>query len=1134
MKRVLPITRESGPPQHWRGPEHLAQTPAAREAAGREFPPGASVLEGADRRTFLGLLAASAAAASVSGCIRRPEEKIVPYTRSPEGIIPGVPQFYATTYAVQGEGHPLVVECHEGRPTKVEGNPEHPAARGGTLPWTQAAVLDLYDPDRATGATKGGAAAPQAAVLAELEARLKGAEAGGGDKLRLLSPRSSSPSFVRLKAAVLKRFPRAKFYEYEPAGDAEAVAGAELAFGRPLRPLVAYDRARVIVAADSDFLHTERGAVRANKLFSAGRRVRAPNDPMNRLYVAEPGFTVTGMGADHRLRLPAAAVEDFLLALAAELGRAGVALGPLAGKAKPSADLDGRWVAAAAKDLARQRNASIVLVGERQPAAVHALGYALNHALGNVGRTLQFLPAQPASPLADVKALAGEMAAGAVETLLVLGGNPVYDAPADLDFARALAKVPFRLHLASHVDETGAACTHTLPLAHDFEAWGDHLAADGTLAVQQPLIAPLFEGKTDVELLALVANARERRGYDVVRATFKDALGSVADDHGAPDAHADTHGARGAAPAGSADARVTPAGSAAPGASIAPSGSSAPAASASGPRPLPGSPPPFFAAASGSSPGRLVAPPASASGANSAMGAAVMAAGSASPAAATAGVGSAVAAQAPGAAPVAAASPTQVPGAPYGSITTALTGFERAWRRVLHDGFLPRSAAAPVEAALNADAVAGAVGRRAGQRPSAQALELAFAPDAALYDGRFANNSWLQELPHPVTKICWDNAAWLSLKTAQELGVASGEVVKLTVEGRSVEVPAWVVPGTADHTVQLQLGRGRTKAGRVGNGQGFDVGPLRTTKGFGFAAGAKLEKTGNTYGIAVTQEHNVLEGRPIVREATLEAYRKEPEFAQKAVEHKPLVALWQEREYDGHKWGMVVDMTACTGCSACVIACQAENNIPTVGKEQVTRQREMHWLRIDRYFSGTVEDPTVSSQPMMCVHCENAPCENVCPVNATSHSPEGLNEMTYNRCIGTRYCANNCPYKVRRFNFLDFHGEVPETVKMVANPNVSVRVRGVMEKCTYCVQRINQAKISAKRERRPLRDGDVNSACAQACPSDAITFGDLNDPQSRVARANAARHGYRVLDELNTKPRTTFLALIRNPNPELA
>ncbi len=1119
MKRVLPITRDGGPPTHWRSPEHLAQAPAVREAAAREFPPGASVLEPGDRRGFLGLIGASIALAGLSGCIRRPEEKIVPYTKSPEGLIPGVPQFYATAYALQGEGHPLVVECHEGRPTKVEGNPEHPAARGGTLPWLQGAVLDLYDPDRAREGTKGGAAVPVGAVLGELEARLKASEAQGGARLRVLSPRSGSPSFARLKAAAQKRFPQAKFYEYEPAGDAEAVAGAELAFGRPLRPLVAFDRARVVVAADSDFLLTERGAVRANKLFAAGRRVRAPNDAMSRLYVAEPALSVTGMTADHRLRLPAAAVEDFLLALAAELAAAGVALGPLAAKARPSADLDRKWVAGAAKDLARQRGTSVVLVGQRQPAHVHALGYAINQAIGAFGRTLQFLPAAPARPLEDVKALAGEMAAGAVETLLVLGGNPVYDAPADVDFGRALARVPFRLHLSSHVDETGAACSHTLPRAHDFEAWGDQLAADGTLAVQQPLVAPLFDGKSDLELLALVAGAPERRGYDLVRATFKEALGAqpeggepvaAAGDH----ANAD-HGAHAAAP---------PAGSAAAPAGSARAAAPAPSASASIGRPKAGAPPPFFDA-----PGSMSARPLSPGTAP--------AAGATASAVASAGRNNAapqVPASAAPAAPAVAGPPPPTPGPAYGTLTTALTGFERAWRRVLHDGFVARSAPAPVEAPLNAEAVAAAAGRRGGQRPSAQALEVTFAPDATVFDGRYANNAWLQELPHPVTKITWDNAAWLSFKTAQELGVGSGDVVRLTVEGRSIELPAWVVPGTADYSVQLQLGRGRTRAGRAGDGHGFDVTPLRTTKGFGFAAGARLEKTANTYGIAVTQEHNVLEGRPIVREATLEGYRKEPEFAQKAVEHKPLVALWQEREYDGHKWGMVVDLTACTGCSACVVACQAENNTPSVGKEQVTRQREMHWLRIDRYFSGTVEDPLVSRQPMMCVHCENAPCENVCPVNATSHSPEGLNEMTYNRCIGTRYCANNCPYKVRRFNFLDFHDEVPETVKMVANPNVSVRVRGVMEKCTYCVQRINQAKIAAKRERRPLRDGDVVSACAQACPADAIAFGDLNDPQSRVARAASARHGYRVLDELNTKPRTTYLAQIRNPNPELA
>ncbi|RYE81447.1 MAG: 4Fe-4S dicluster domain-containing protein, partial [Myxococcales bacterium] len=475
---------------------------------------------------------------------------------------------------------------------------------------------------------------------------------------------------------------------------------------------------------------------------------------------------------------------------------------------------------------------------------------------------------------------------------------------------------------------------------------------------------------------------------------------------------------------------------------------------------------------------------------------------------------------------------------------------DRAWKRALHDGLVRGTAVAAADVRVNLDAVGAALGKAPAAALSAQSLEVTFAPDNALQDGRYSNNSWLQELPNPVTKTVWDNAAWIAPKLAEELGVKSGDVVKMVVDGRTVEIPLWIVPGTHPYSVQLHLGWGRKMLGRVASPEvgpsrqrGFHVGALRASTSPGFAVAAKIDKGSsslNEYAIVVTQEHNMVDDglskRPIVHETTLEEYRKDPKFIEaRSIHHPPLIPLWPERKYEGYKWGMAIDLTACTGCSTCMVACQAENNVPSVGKEQVARQREMHWLRIDRYFSGTPENPAVIHQPMACVHCENAPCENVCPVNATSHSPEGLNEMTYNRCIGTRYCSNNCPYKARRFNFLDFHETVPETIKMSANPNVSVRMRGVMEKCTYCVQRIQSAKIATKREGyRRLRDGEIRTACQQACPSDAIVFGDLNDPNSQVARLSPLDHGFRVLEELNTKPRTTYLAKIRNPNPELA
>ena len=992
-KRVPTHTPETGTPEYWVSLDHLAEKPEVRAMIEREFPEGASTIDAPTRRTFLTLMSASFAMMGLTGCIRRPEEHIIPYQKMPEGVIPGIPQFYATNLAQHGEAIGVLIESHEGRPTKLEGNPDHPASLGGASPWMQAAVLDLYDPDRVQAFFRDGKPVSGEDAMKALADNAAGHEKDGGARLRVLRESTSSPTTARLEAAFAKRFPKAKIHAYDAVSQHETRAGSKLAFGDVLRGSIAYDRARAILAVDADFLGTEPGAVLATKLFSRNRKVIRPTDRMSRLWVAEPGYTVTGMNADHRARIPASAAEDVLLALAAELGKKGVDLKGI--KGRPSAVVDAKWLATAAKDLIENRGASVVVVGSRQPASTQALAHAINDGIGALGRIVRFVKAPVTSgDPADLKALVDDMGKGAVDTLVVLGGNPAYSAPGDVDFAGAFAKVPNRFVLASHHDETSTKAGWVLPRAHDLETWNDLRALDGSLCLQQPMIAPIFDGRTDAEVMAALVKSPETRAHDLVRATFRELT------PGAPANWNELH--------------------------------------------------------------------------------------------------------------------------------------DKPWRRALHDGVLRTMAAGPVEAKVDYDAVAKAVGKAAPSL-SPQALEVTFAPDDAIVDGRFANVAWLMELPHAITKTVWDNVAWISPKTATDLNLESGEVVRLSVAGRTVDIPVWIVPGTADNSVQLHLGWGRKMIGRVGDGKGFNVGPLRSAAALGFATGAKLDKTGNSYVVVVTQEHNMLEGRPIIQENTLDGFRADPKFTDKAVVHPPLLPLWEERKYEGYKWGMVIDLNACTGCNACVVACQAENNVPTVGKEQVSRQREMHWLRIDRYFTGSVEEPKVLNQPMMCVHCENAPCENVCPVNATSHSPEGLNEMTYNRCIGTRYCSNNCPYKVRRFNFLDYHDDVPETIKMVANPNVTVRMRGVMEKCSYCSQRIQAAKINTKREgHRKLRDGEVVTACQQSCPADAITFGDLNDKNSRVARLSEAPHGFRVLEEINTKPRTTYIAKIRNPHPELA
>jgi MoCo/4Fe-4S cofactor protein with predicted Tat translocation signal len=966
MKRVPLFKPEAGPPTYWRSLEHLAEQPEVKTMIEREFADGASSLDPTSRRSFLTLMSASFAAMGLAGCVRRPEEKIIPYQKMPENMIPGIPQFYATAVAYHGEALGLLVECHEGRPTKIEGNPEHPASLGGTLPWTQALPLDLYDPDRLPSPVRveaGGEAEASPLgtkvdprkpgkelllpehikgvkatrgswedALKDLSTRLDALEKRGGAGLRVLAEPTASPSMTRMVQALLKRFPQAKVARYTSLSAANAAAGAKIALGEPLNAQISYEKASVVLAVDGDFLFSEPGAINAAKHFARIRKMRSEKERSNRLYVAEPAFSVTGMNADHRLQVPASQAEDFLAAVAVELGKKGVALGALAGKLKPSGSLDPKFVAGVASDLAKNRGSSVIVVGSRQPAAVHALALALNGALGNLGKTIQFFPKPEAQldPGAELKALVDEMNKGQVDTLLILGGNPAYAAPGDLKFDEACGKVANRFYLTSHLDETalikGGWC---LPLAHELETWGDLRAFDGSLTVQQPLIAPIFEGRSAIELLAVASRSKELKGHDIVRTTFSE-LGLGAEPKPATDvpASAPPASSGSAAPGASGSAAPASSGSAAPAASgsatPASSGSGAPASSGSAARAA-------SAAASGSA---MAASSGSAMAASSAS-AVASAVASASAAVASAS-GSASAAPAPGDAP------------PAPALAVALFP-EKAWRRALHDGMVRNSKAAPVTPTVLVDAVAAVLGKKPAAALSAQSLEVTFSPDMTLVDGRFSNISWLMELANPITKMVWDNAAWISPKLAAELSIQSGEVLKLTVDGRSIEIPVWIVPGTHPHSVQLHLGWGRKMMGRVASpevgpsrNRGFNVGPLRSSASPGFATGAKLEKGGaslNEYMLVVTQEHNMvddgLSNRPIVQEATLEAYRKDPTFTEKAVHHPPLIPLWPERKYEGYKWGLMIDLNACTGCGTCVVACQAENNIPTVGKEQV-------------------------------------------------------------------------------------------------------------------------------------------------------------------------------------------------------
>lgn len=991
------------------------------------------------RRNFMLASASAAAAATATGCIRRPAEQILPHTRAPEYALPGIALHYASVLTHHGEALGVLVEQHEGRPTKIEGNGEHPASNPSRQPGlgssdiaTQATILDLYDVDRSgtilrkDGETRSDVRWPD--FDEAFTAHLATLEAGGGAQLAIVHEPITSPTFLRAKQALLRRFPEARFHVWSSVNDANARAGIALAIGRRARPVVDYSSAKTVLALDCDFLQTEPGAVRNARLFAQGRRLVNARSEMNRLYVVESALSTTGGSADHRLRLASSDILGYAKSLARSLVTKGASELTAIAAGEGGVEVPSQWTEAVADELIANRGRAVIVVGSRQPPALHALAAAMNAAIGAHDGLVQYVDVVDVAetePLADIQSLAERIEG---KTVVILGGNPVYDAPADLDFAARLATAGMSVHLSSHDNETSAACTWHVPMSHALESWCDQQSIDGTVAIQQPLIAPIRGGRNAAEILGMMAGMDAWRGYHAVRQTAANIIGDV-------------------------------------------------------------------------------------------------------------------------------------------------SVFEQTWRNALHRGVLPRELPSASRPAINAASVSSAL---AATTASGDGWEVVFAPCAKAFDGRAINNPWLLELPDPITKLTWDNAAQISPASARELGVQTGGMVRISQGDLSLEIPAIVVPGHADQSVTLTLGWGRTKAGHFANNIGFDVGVLRTSSAFGFGRGFAVSATGARHVLAITQEHHSMDTdptvpvlgeidmpeRPLAIVGTLEQYREQPDFAQWREPTPEARPLWREEDYatprlpaqggtswsllpnprpapEGaplrHAWGMVIDLTTCTGCSACTVACTAENNIATVGKGQVLRGREMHWIRLDRYFVGDdVADPVVAFQPVACQHCEEAPCENVCPVNATEHSPEGINEMAYNRCIGTRYCMNNCPYKVRRFNYLAYNGHPSELQRMQFNPNVSVRMRGVMEKCTYCIQRIQAGKIAARNDgdRRPV-DGEITPACAQACPSQALTFGDLNDPEARVTHLASTDRHYKLLAQIGTQPRTTYLARVRNLNAEM-
>ncbi|HUA91351.1 MAG TPA: TAT-variant-translocated molybdopterin oxidoreductase [Terracidiphilus sp.] len=982
----------------WRSLDELADTAEFQAAVEREFPGSAQEwVDPVSRRGFLKLMGASMALAGLAGCTKQPDEPIYPYIKAPEDLVLGKPMYFATAHPFTTGAVPLLVKSSEFRPIKVDGNPEHAYNQGGSDPYTQGTLLALYDPDRSQHVTYRGERRGWTEFAEALRTKLSSSKDGSG--VYFLSAAITSPTLARQWQAVQKAYPKAKLVQYDPA-----LAGTFLAAGGP-HVQYALDQADVIVSLDADFLSGASYPGFHRMVRDYADRRKQPENGINRLYTIEGSTTTTGFKAEHRLGLRASEIPAFAAALAAAVGASGASAPGYAWTAEQQA-----FLAALAKDLKANAGKSAVIPGLYQDPSVAALALAINNALGNIGKTV-FVASGPLNPvpsdqLGDFKALVADLNAGKVDWLVILNANPIYDAPADLDFATAFNKANTVAHLGSHVDETGQISHWHIPSAHHLEYWSDARAYDGTVSVVQPMIEPLYGGRTAHDVFQSLLDNPSLSAYEAVRETC---------------------------------------------------------------RPL-------------------------------------------------------------------------------------IKGdFETGWRKALHDGWI-------ADTAFDRSAKS-APAAKIGAIPaptSKDSIEIIFRPDPTIYDGRWSNVGWLQELPKPVTNLSWDNAAIISGATLTRLGLEEEDIVELSVGGGRVKAPVVVAPGHPDNSVTVYLGYGREYAGRVGSGAGFNAYLIRNTWAPFYATGA-IRKVEGKWGVAITKSHyqdhrakvllgqgsgdNSLEGdealgpRGIIRYATLEEFKANPNFAHEGDNHEtpnPGTSLFPNWTYnEAYAWAMSVDMNSCTGCNACIVSCYAENNIAVVGKQQVRIGRDMQWLRIDTYYEGDLAAPRAHFQPMACQHCENAPCEQVCPVGATVHTPEGLNMMVYNRCVGTRYCSNNCPYKVRRFNFLLYSDYETESLKLMRNPDVTVRSRGVMEKCSYCVQRIEEAKIEADKENRLVQDGEVITACQQACPAKAITFGNINDKQSRVAKLRTMQRSYQVIADINTRPRTTYVAEVLNPNPEL-
>lgn len=1042
--------------EYWRSLEEHADTPEFRKFISEEYPHEIENWDdGLSRRNFVKVMGASLALAGLSGCVIQPSEKIVPYVKAPEGMLPGKANFFATAMTIGGVATGLLAKAYEGRPVKIEGNPDHPGSRGATDILAQASLLTMYDPDRSQEVTFRGGSKTWEVFMSTLRAAVDENRVDGGAGVRFFTETVTSPTLVDQLTRIKTELPNSKWVQYEPVNQDNAMAGAKMAFGSPVQAIYKFDKAERVLSLDADiFSGFNVGYI---KDFAAARLFSDEKKEINRLYSIETTISITGAKADHRLAVKPSQMPEVAKAVAKAVG---------VGGANSTYTENAAWIAALAKDLVEFKGRSLVVAGENQSPMMHALAHAMNGALGNVGQTVVYT--EPMSPGSDklqveqLRELIGDIDGGRVKMLVVLGGNPVYNTPVDLRLnADRMSKIPLRVHVGLYADETAEYCHWHVPEKHFLEGWSDGRAYDGTASITQPLIDPLYDGRSIHEVVQLFFKENfDKKDHDIVKEYWqRQNIGSPS------------------------------------------------------PQPAP----------------------------------AKAEANTATTAANTANK------QAP--------EPAATPATPAAATPAPGKNFEDNWRKAVHDGFVANTAAHPKSVTANS----GFLGQPESRPAAVGNLEISILRDPSVYDGRFANNGWLQELPNPLNKVTWSNVALISPATAKRLGVNQAarderemagapqgttfintkggnlfsDLVTLKYQGNDIPqpVPMWISPGQPDDVITVFMGYGRSRAGKVGNGLGYNVFDVRRSDALDFGGG-DIALRGEQTNIASTQTHFNMEGRDLLRVWDLEAFEKDPTIGHQHDEYDKTMYPAEQHQavYEkNHKWAMTVDLNSCVGCNACVLACQSENNIAVVGKEQVERHRMMHWMRVDAYYGGDdLNKPDGPHfQPVLCQQCEQAPCEVVCPVHATVHSAEGLNDMTYNRCVGTRYCSNNCPYKVRRFNFLLYQDWTTPQYKLMRNPEVTIRSRGVMEKCNYCTQRIAAARIEAEKDHRAIRDGEVVTACQSVCPTNAIIFGDMHDPNSQVAKTKKDHRNYILLNELNTQPRTTYLAGLKNQNKEM-